>query len=222
MLTCRSWHIEIAYVFLHCGCTSWQLSFSLCAGMHWSTVSRSCMPRCTGAISCRDYRALEESAQVCLANMKALRSRGESGLPGLRRCATQMLITKQYLAMGQKKGGGWEGLLREALVVSALALHVAQVWRDKAAVYRQHAMALLERMGQPVPRDCLLCSTALHADKPTNIRKLSAKGGAYLNNCGHVLHIMCQGKSEASGALGNSCSICARQGPKRPSGGSWW
>ena len=68
-----------------------------------------CIPRCTGAISCtfcRDYRALEESAQLCLANMKALRLRGESGLPGLRRCATQMLITKQYLAMGHKKGGG--------------------------------------------------------------------------------------------------------------------
>ena len=59
--------------------------------------------------------------------MKALRLRGESGVPGLHRCATQMLITKQYLAMGQKKGGGWEGLLREALVVSALALRVAHV-----------------------------------------------------------------------------------------------
>ena len=70
---------------------------------------------------------MEESAQLWLANMKALRLRGESGVPGLRRCATQMLITKQYLAMGQKKGGGWEGLLREALVVSALALHVAHV-----------------------------------------------------------------------------------------------
>ncbi|KAA6429346.1 MAG: hypothetical protein FRX49_00740 [Trebouxia sp. A1-2] len=31
-------------------------------------------------------------------------------------CAIQMLITKQYLAMGPEKGGGWEGLLREALV----------------------------------------------------------------------------------------------------------
>lgn len=59
--------------------------------------------------------------------MKALRLRGESGVPGLRRCAIQMLITKQYLAMGPEKGGGWEGLLREALVVSALALHVAHV-----------------------------------------------------------------------------------------------
>ncbi|KAL0041624.1 hypothetical protein WJX79_009879 [Trebouxia sp. C0005] len=63
-----------------------------------------------------DYRALEESAQLWLANMKALRLRGESGVPGLRRCAIQMLITKQYLAMGPEKGGGWEGLLREALV----------------------------------------------------------------------------------------------------------
>ncbi|KAL0050057.1 hypothetical protein WJX82_003639 [Trebouxia sp. C0006] len=63
-----------------------------------------------------DYRALEESAQLWLAIMKALRLRGESGEPGLRRCPTQMLITKQYLAMGKKKGGGWEGLLREALV----------------------------------------------------------------------------------------------------------
>ncbi|DBB08377.1 TPA: hypothetical protein ACH3X3_008536 [Trebouxia sp. C0006] len=74
-----------------------------------------------------DYRALEESAQLWLAIMKALRLRGESGEPGLRRCPTQMLITKQYLAMGKKKGGGWEGLLREALVVSALASHVAHV-----------------------------------------------------------------------------------------------
>ena len=82
------------------------------------------MPRCT---LCRDYRALEESAQLWLAIMKALRLRGESGEPGLRRCPTQMLITKQYLAMGKKKGGGWEGLLREALVVSALASHVAHV-----------------------------------------------------------------------------------------------
>ena len=89
-----------------------------------------CIPRCRGAISrtlCRDYRALEESAQLSIANMKALRLRDESGLPGLRRCATQMLITKQYLALGQEKGGGWEGLLHEALVVGALALHVAHV-----------------------------------------------------------------------------------------------
>ena len=66
-------------------------------------------------------------AQLWLANMKALRLRGESGAPGLHGCATQVLITKQYLAMGQQKGGGWEGLLREALVVGALALHVAHV-----------------------------------------------------------------------------------------------
>ena len=64
-----------------------------------------------------------------------------------------------------------------------------------------------------------VCSAAL----PTNIRKLSRKAGVYLHNCGHVLHIMCQGKSKASGASGTTCPICARQGPKRPSGTSqWW
>ena len=88
------------------------------AQMYPSAISRTL---------CRDYRALEESAQLSLANMKALRLRGESGMPGLRRCAAQMLIVEQYLALGQEKGGGWEGLLREALVVSALALHVAHV-----------------------------------------------------------------------------------------------
>jgi len=97
-----------------------------------------------------------------------------------------------------------------------------QVWHEKAAVYRQHAMALLERMGQPVPKDCLLCSSALYADKPTNICELSAKGGVYLNECGHILHIMCQAKSEASGASGSTCPVCARQGSKKPSGNSWW
>ena len=108
---------------------SYPLAFVLaCTGRLSAEVCG--MPGCTGAISCtlcRDYRALEESAQLWLANMKALRLRGESGVSGLRRCATQMLITKQYLAMGKKKCGGWEGLLRGALVVSALALHVAHV-----------------------------------------------------------------------------------------------
>ena len=97
-----------------------------------------------------------------------------------------------------------------------------QVWHEKAAVYQQHAMAMLKRMGQPVPETCLLCSTALHADKPINIRKLSAKGGVYLNECGHILHIMCQAKSEASGALGNSYPVCAGQESEKPSGNSWW
>ena len=55
-----------------------------------------------------------------------------------------------------------------------------------------------------------VCS-ALHADKPTNLRKLSAKGGVHLNECGHILHIMCQAKSEASGATGLTCPICAVQ-----------
>ncbi|DBA85046.1 TPA: hypothetical protein ACH3X2_005778 [Trebouxia sp. C0005] len=197
-----------------------------------------------------DYRALEESAQLWLANMKALRLRGESGVPGLRRCAIQMLITKQYLAMGPEKGGGWEGLLREALVYadilgdSKVELHhrysvlqllvrtcdrqpgalkgKGQVWREKAAVYRQHAMAVLERMGQPVPKDCLLCNTALHADKPVKIRKLSMKSHVYLNDCGHILHLMCQAKSKASGPLGTSCPVCAGQASKMPSGNSWW
>ena len=91
---------------------------------HAQVHTGAIMPRCT---FCRDYRALEESAQLWLAIMKALRLRGESGEPGLRRCATQMLITKQYLAMGKNKGGGWEGVLREALVVSALASRVAHV-----------------------------------------------------------------------------------------------
>lgn len=106
--------------------------------------------------------------------------------------------------------------------LDALKSPRGQVWRDKAAVYRQHAMAVLERMGQPVPKDCLLCSSALHTDKPTNICELSAKGGVYLNECGHILHMMCQAKSEASGASGSTCPVCPRQGSKKPSGNSWW
>lgn len=69
-------------------------------------------------------------------------------------------------------------------------------------------MALLRRMGQPVLKDCLLCSSALHADEPIDICKLNAKGGVYLHECGRILHIMCQAKSEASDVSGTTCPVC--------------
>jgi len=42
-----------------------------------------------------------------------------------------------------------------------------QEWHDKAAVYRQHVIAVLKRMGRSVPARCALCHKALNADKAT-------------------------------------------------------
>ena len=40
-----------------------------------------------------------------------------------------------------------------------------QEWHDKAAVYRQHVIAVLKRMGRSVPTRCAICHKTLNADK---------------------------------------------------------
>ncbi len=80
-----------------------------------------------------------------------------------------------------------------------------QVWRDKAAIYRQHAMAQLKRMGRSVPSKCAVCHKALNADKPMDpMNPLSA---VTVNDCGHVMHTMCQLTWHVK--PGETCPTCA-------------
>ena len=81
-------------------------------------------------------------------------------------------------------------------------------WRDKAAVYRQHAFALLRRMGRPAPSDsatCFLCHEKLDAEQPMD--HLDPHTGVVINECGHVLHILCQ--VTWGGVRKPDCAVCA-------------
>lgn len=79
-----------------------------------------------------------------------------------------------------------------------------QEWHDKAAVYRQHAIAVLKRMGRSVAAKCAVCHKALNADKASD--RMTPWSAVIVQECGHILHIMClmtwQGKP------GQQCPTC--------------
>lgn len=87
---------------------------------------------------------------------------------------------------------------------------VGQQWQSKAAIYRQHAMALLKRMGRPVPSKCAICHKALHADKAMD--PMNPWAAVVVQDCGHIFHSMCvvtwQGKP------GETCPTCAVRGKR--------
>ena len=81
-------------------------------------------------------------------------------------------------------------------------------WRGQPAVCRQHAFAVLRRMGRPVPSDsstCFLCHERLDAEKPMD--HLDPHTGVVINDCGHVLHILCQMTWASVQKL--DCAVCA-------------
>lgn len=70
-----------------------------------------------------------------------------------------------------------------------------QEWRDKAAIYRQHAVKLARRMGWKVPLTCGYCN------KPTNYKEATDVSMTHivLNSCGHMHHAMCQARAKHRG-----------------------
>ena len=77
-------------------------------------------------------------------------------------------------------------------------------WRDKAAVYRQHAVKLARRMGWEIPKLCGYCS------KPTNLEAATDHSThVSLNLCGHLHHFSCQAKARWRGDT--TCVTCQQQ-----------
>lgn len=83
-----------------------------------------------------------------------------------------------------------------------------QQWRNKAAIYRQHAMALLKRMGGSVPSKCTICHKALHADKAMD--PMNPLTAVLVQECGHIFHTVCQ--LTWRGKPGEQCPSCAVRG----------
>lgn len=69
-----------------------------------------------------------------------------------------------------------------------------QEWREKAAVYRQHAAKLAKRMGWKVPSTCGYCSRPLRFTEPTKFDD-SDSNYVIINPCGHMQHGFCQAKA---------------------------
>ena len=65
-----------------------------------------------------------------------------------------------------------------------------QAWRDKAAIYRQHALSCLKRMGRTIKPTCGICCRALHAEQPTDWKDFGTAVVVY--PCGHMQHMQCQ------------------------------
>ncbi len=82
--------------------------------------------------------------------------------------------------------------------------HGGQEWHDKAAVYRQHVIAVLKRLGRSVPSKCGLCHKALNADKATD--RMTPWSALIVQECGHILHIMCL--MNWQGKPGQQCPTC--------------
>ncbi len=109
------------------------------------------------------------------------------------------------------------GLLRALANMCQMHPAVTQLggeeWHDKAAVYRQHVIAVMKRMGHSVPAKCAVCHKALNADKATH--SMSPMSASIVQECGHIVHMMCllswQGKP------GQQCPTCAMRS-KRENG----
>ncbi len=82
--------------------------------------------------------------------------------------------------------------------------HGGQEWHDKAAVYRQHVIAVLKRLGRSVPSKCGLCHKTLNADKATD--RMTPWSALIVQQCGHILHIMCL--MNWQGKPGQQCPTC--------------
>ena len=87
-----------------------------------------------------------------------------------------------------------------------------QEWRDKAAVYRQHAVKLARRMGWKVPVTCGYCKKSTNYKEVTDLTNYHSTQ-IVLNRCGHSHHSLCQAKAKQLG--GTTCATCqqlSRQG----------
>ena len=84
-----------------------------------------------------------------------------------------------------------------------------QAWREKATIYRQHALACLQRLGRTIPSNCGICHQPLQADKPTDWNDPHA--AIVVNPCGHMQHILCQMAWNASrpGTVLGPSYVCA-------------
>ena len=84
-----------------------------------------------------------------------------------------------------------------------------QDWREKAAIYRRHALRHAKRMGRDISSTCNYCNKALQAEKPTEFAD-TVRTSVVVNTCGHMQHALCQAKAKQRGAL--TCPIC-HKGP---------
>ena len=64
-----------------------------------------------------------------------------------------------------------------------------KVWRDKAAIYRQHAIACWKHMGCPAPSKCVVCKAAARADKAMD--PMDPMSAVVFAQCGNLAHVMC-------------------------------
>ena len=81
-----------------------------------------------------------------------------------------------------------------------------QVWREKAAVYRQHALACLKRQGRTIPSRCGVCRKTLNAEKPQNWT--DPESGIIVCMCGHMQHWLCE--MSWKGPPGQICASCPK------------
>ena len=84
-----------------------------------------------------------------------------------------------------------------------------QLWRDKAAIYTQHTMALLKQMGKPVLSNCTFCHKALHAEAMNPAEHWSA---VEVQQCGLLSHTVCLVRWQVNPGISSQCPTCAQQG----------
>lgn len=77
-------------------------------------------------------------------------------------------------------------------------------WVKKSAIYRQHALAVLKKMGRGVPSKCSICRASISTDMSADWLNLYAV--VFVNECGHLMHTACV---ERRAHLGLQCPSCA-------------
>lgn len=117
------WHVDLhcwaccCIVYLHC----WAPLFtSTPERLAFERIGERTRPHGQHTVQSREFSALEESRQCYLALIKACRLRGPAGEPGLRICASNLIITLISIAEGnarQQKTEEAETVFREALLV---------------------------------------------------------------------------------------------------------
>ena len=80
-----------------------------------------------------------------------------------------------------------------------------QEWREKVAIYRQHAAHVSKRMGNKVSESCDCCNKPMRYKQPTEYATF-AKTAVVVNTCGHMHHFLCQKKAQQSG--NKKCPSC--------------
>ena len=136
---------------------------------------------------------LSLSKIVCMPAQPVLSQIASCSLHALMGSALRRAVLVQYSELA---GDSTQCLDDQFMMLkdldSVCSLHPAVMdcpdsfWRDKGAIYRQHAVFKLKQLGKKVPTNCSLCQRPLHTEKPSE-----PNNPLLMKECGHIHHMVC-------------------------------